>query len=415
MPPTRRPCSRRRWSSRSTSRARPRPAATRCRCRRRAGTGRSGGSAWSDTFARGAARRAPTSASSAQTRRNIVDSSFVVTVVLSDGAARALERVLAKPRTGLHDLARQRTADQRLDARARRRSARRGRRRCRSPTPRAGRPGPRCRCCRSRRARTDSRRAPRSTTRTRGCRARGRRMTLARPTPRVLWKCSAIRMRGKAVARSPRTRRVDRRRRRHAGRVAERQAVDAERRVGVDDAQRRVDRDLAFERAAERARDGAAQRRACRARSPRLPRRSPSDPAIDALRLAWLCVSLAETKHTISSTPAPSARSAPRALGASAAMWASARGACSAQHLVRIGELRHRARADERRRLDVAHAGGDQGIDDLGLDLGRNEVGLGLEAVARADLGDRDSRTFVGGLVKFIVLQSVAQVMAIGA
>ena len=45
-----------------------------------------------------------------------------------------------------------------------------------------------------------------------------------------------------------------------------------------------------------------------------------SEPAIGALRLAWLWVSLAETKHTISSMPAPSARSAPRALGANRAL-----------------------------------------------------------------------------------------------
>src|SRR4029453_8646950 len=50
-------------------------------------------------------------------------------------------------------------------------------------------------------------------------------------------------------------------RRRHAGRVAQRQAVDAELRVAVDEWQDRIDRAFAFERATERAGDGAAQRR----------------------------------------------------------------------------------------------------------------------------------------------------------
>ena len=222
-------------------------------------------------------------------------------------------------------------------------------------------------------------------------------ITLASPTPRVLWKCSAIAHRGEARADrldQPR----DRRRRRHAGRVAEREPVDAELRIGVDDR-------AAPRRPARRPRTGSRTRTRPRRAAASVPRAIAaisatlaSDPAIGALRFAWLCVSLADTKHTISSTPAPSARSAPRALGTSAARCASARRAHAREHLVRVGELRHRARADERRRLDVPHAGGDQRVDDLGLDGGRDEHGLGLEAVARADLGDGDARARVSGL-----------------
>jgi hypothetical protein len=93
--------------------------------------------------------------------------------------------------------------------------------------------------------------------------------------------------------------------------------------------------------------NGQPNAQATAPRSGVLPRAMPASSstsasavAIGALRLAWLCVSLAETKHTISSTPAASARSAPRALGASAAMRIGA-AAHAHQHLVRIGELRH--------------------------------------------------------------------------
>jgi hypothetical protein len=64
------------------------------------------------------------------------------------------------------------------------------------------------------------------------------------------------------------------------------------------------------------------------------------------------------------------------------------------QHLVRVGELRHCARAHERRGLDAAHAGGDHRVDDLRLDRRVDELRFGLEAVARAHFGHGDVRPF---------------------
>ncbi len=190
-------------------------------------------------------------------------------------------------------------------------------------------------------------------------------ITLARPTPRVLWKCSAMRSCGKAL--------LDRLARdatpsaaspcRSCRRASD--AVDAELRVGVDDPQR-------GRRPAPRLRTGSRTRMrprrapACgRARSPRSPRRWRATASIGALRLAWLCVSLAETKHTISSTPAPSARSAPRALGASAAMCASARRVSSASMSCASASCGTARGLTNDVASTWSQPGGDQRIDDL--------------------------------------------------
>ena len=55
-----------------------------------------------------------------------------------------------------------------------------------------------------------------------------------------------------------------------------------------------------------------------------------------------------------------------------------------------IRELRDRSGRDEARRLDLAHAGVGQQLDEVELVIGPNDGGLGLQAVARADLVDPD-------------------------
>ena len=60
----------------------------------------------------------------------------------------------------------------------------------------------------------------------------------------------------------------------------------------------------------------------------------------------------------------------------------------AAHDLLGVGKLRHRAGRDEGGRLDARHAGIDEPVDELDLLRGGNEVSLGLETVARPDLGD---------------------------
>ena len=55
-----------------------------------------------------------------------------------------------------------------------------------------------------------------------------------------------------------------------------------------------------------------------------------------------------------------------------------------------VGELGHPLRVHEAGRLDDRQPGGEQAADELGLDLGRDQRLLVLQAVARADLVDRD-------------------------
>ena len=59
--------------------------------------------------------------------------------------------------------------------------------------------------------------------------------------------------------------------------------------------------------------------------------------------------------------------------------------------LGRVGQLRDPLRVHERRRLDDRQPGVEQPGDELRLDLGRDQRGLVLEAVAGADLVDRDA------------------------
>ena len=190
----------------------------------------------------------------------------------------------------------------------------------------------------------------------------------------------------------------DGRRRRHAGRVAERERVDAELGIAVDDAHRRLDRHFAFERTAERARHRAAHRAPCRARSSPPRRRSRATSPIDALRFARLCVSLADTKHTASSTPAPSARSAPRAFGTSAAMCASLR------RVRRASTSCASASCGTARGLtnDVASMWRTPAaiIASMisALTVGVDEPLFRLKAVARADFGDGDRRALRSGV-----------------
>jgi hypothetical protein len=94
--------------------------------------------------------------------------------------------------------------------------------------------------------------------------------------------------------------------------------------------------------------------------------------------LARLCVSLADTKHTISSTPAPSARFRTSRIGYERRDARLLTAAQRGEYFVRIRELRHRARAHERRRLDLPHTGSDERVDDLRLYRSGNLRGLRL-------------------------------------
>jgi hypothetical protein len=64
------------------------------------------------------------------------------------------------------------------------------------------------------------------------------------------------------------------------------------------------------------------------------------------------------------------------------------------KHRLRVGQLRHGARADEGGHLHVADAGREERIRDLDLPVGRNEGLLRLEPIARTDFADRDPRAF---------------------
>ena len=61
---------------------------------------------------------------------------------------------------------------------------------------------------------------------------------------------------------------------------------------------------------------------------------------------------------------------------------------CMAHHRFGIGELRQELRRDERADLDLAHAGGEFGVQPGDLLLGRHDFGEALEAVAQPDLAD---------------------------
>ena len=69
------------------------------------------------------------------------------------------------------------------------------------------------------------------------------------------------------------------------------------------------------------------------------------------------------------------------------------------------GHLRHRVVADEADRLDPREASRCQAVDQFGASLGRENVLLVLEPVARADVADRDQRTR-SGVIRTITRRS---------
>ena len=326
----------------------------RSRCRRRAGTARSGGSASSGRSARAPARRPRRVRAAATSMRSMERPPWVGAAISRPrGARRRCEYLRSRGPAFITwpGSVRPMIASTRCATSI---SAVEVDRRCRIPTPRAGRRGPRCRRCRSRRARTGSRRGPPIDDSNSRMPRSSPTMTFASPTPRVLWKCSATRICGKRFAIAS-TEARDRGRRRHAGRVAEREPRRC-----------RAPRSASTTRSAASTgtspSNGQPNAHATAPRSGTLPRAAiaatsatfASESAIDALRFARLCVSLADTKQTISSTPAPE-----RALRAARVRHERRRGgrplrrASAREHVVRVGQLRHRARAHERRRLDV--------------------------------------------------------------
>ena len=69
--------------------------------------------------------------------------------------------------------------------------------------------------------------------------------------------------------------------------------------------------------------------------------------------------------------------------------------------LAGVGELRHPLRVHEAGRLDDGQPGSEQALDELGLRLDRDDAVLVLQAVAGADLVDRDAlgeRQLIGSL-----------------
>jgi len=88
-----------------------------------------------------------------------------------------------------------------------------------------------------------------------------------------------------------------------------------------------------------------------------------SESAIGALRLAWLCVlARRDEAHHLVDTGSKRPLGAAR-VGTSRGDMGFAATAQPCQHVMGVGELRHRARTDERRRFDVAQAGGNHRID----------------------------------------------------
>ena len=60
------------------------------------------------------------------------------------------------------------------------------------------------------------------------------------------------------------------------------------------------------------------------------------------------------------------------------------------EHLGRVGELRDHVGADEAGHLQPLQAGAAERVDQRDLDVGRDHLGLVLEAVTRPDLADPD-------------------------
>ena len=217
-------------------------------------------------------------------------------------------------RTGAQHLRRQFAADDALGLGGGRRSSRRGRCRSRRPCPRPCARAPRWRRCRSRRARTDSRRGRRRSRRSRPTPSSSAASTLASPVPRVLWKCRLQRGRRDAPSGTRRPA-AHPRRRRHAGRVAERDAVGAVGDGPPGDRDDPLDRHVALVRAAPRGRHDHLHGGAASCATAMSSAISSSDSPVERLTFLRLCVSEAETTTSISVKPASSARSAPRRLG----------------------------------------------------------------------------------------------------
>ena len=93
-----------------------------------------------------------------------------------------------------------------------------------------------------------------------------------------------------------------------------------------------------------------------------------------------------------SSAPAATARSRPRRVGHEDRVPDAGAPVDRREQDVGVGELRDRARVDERRGLDHGQAGRTEAVDEAALDVGRDLRGLVLQPVARADLDDRDRR-----------------------
>ena len=130
------------------------------------------------------------------------------------------------------------------------------RRRWRPPSPRASRPGPRSRCCRSSPAAPGSRRARRTRDSNESIPCSSAASTLARPWPRVLWKWAVSSDPVEALARGGEEL-ADLARVRHPGRVAEGDLLASRRGQALGDLEHAVDRHLALVGAAEAGRDHA--------------------------------------------------------------------------------------------------------------------------------------------------------------
>ena len=146
--------------------------------------------------------------------------------------------------------------------------------------------------------------------------------------------------------------------------------------------------DASLERATERARDRHRRRRLARRREDRLD-------ALDRLGERRVPVAevegLGDRKGHVDAIEAGSGEALPAAFVEDEARELDALAPLHAvDDLLGARHLRHAVGADEAHRLDAAQPGRREPVDELRPRLGRQHLGLVLEAVARSDVADDD-------------------------
>ena len=256
---------------------------------------------------------------------------------------RASGRSAPVHRPGDERVAAERAAEDLLRARARTPAARAGRCRSRCPSRAASRRGPRWRCCRWRRPAPGSRRARRSSTRSCRRRPRSAASTLARPCPRVLWKCAVSSTLGPSSARARGEELAHLARVGHAGGVAEADLLRARVAQARGDLEHALGRHVALVGAAEGRRDHALAAQPLLARARRAPPRSPLSDSLDRAVHVLAVVRLGGRQEDVDLVECGSRLAAQRARRARA-RWGPARDTATS-----VGDV-DRAPAPRRRR-----------------------------------------------------------------